>query len=140
MSLPLALGSFVNAVLHTAATVYSFYLASTVAVIVSRFEEPGVERPFRIWGYPLVPLAFAGVCAFLIYSAITYKPSAAVVSGVLLLLGLPLWRRSRRPTTTRIAHMRVPRSLAAAVSLAGGDLAGNARSARRITSPPSARK
>ena len=96
VSLLLVLGSFVNAVLYTAATVYSFYLASTVAVIVLRFKEPGVERPFRVWGYPFVPLAFAGVCGFLIYSAVVYKPSIAAASGGLLLLGLPLWRWSRR--------------------------------------------
>jgi len=92
----IVLGSFVNAVLYTAATVYSFYLASTLAVIVLRFKEPGVERPCRVWGYPLVPLAFAGVCAFLIYSAVVYKPAIAAVSGALLLLGLPLWRWSQR--------------------------------------------
>ena len=96
VALLVVLGSFVNAVLYTAATVYSFYLASTLAVIVLRFKEPAVERPCRVWGYPLVPLAFAGVCAFLIYSAVVYKPSIAAVSGALLLLGLPLWRWSRR--------------------------------------------
>jgi len=90
----LMLGSFVNAVLYTAATVYSFYLASTVAVIVLRFKEPAVARPVRVWGYPLVPLGFAGVCAWLIYSAIEYKPAIAALSGALLVLGVPLWRWS----------------------------------------------
>jgi amino acid transporter len=96
VTLLLALGSFVNAVLYTAATVYSFYLASTVAVIVLRFKEPAVERPVRVWGYPWVPLAFAGVCAWLIYSAIEYNPKIAALSSALLLLGVPLWRWSCR--------------------------------------------
>lgn len=96
VTLLVLLGSFVNAVLYTAATVYSFYLASALAVIVLRFKEPSVERPCRVLGYPLVPLAFAGVCAFLIYSAVVYRPAIAAVSGVLLLLGLPLWCWSRR--------------------------------------------
>ena len=78
------------------AAVYSFYLASTVAVIVLRSKEPAVHRPCRVWGHPFTPLAFAGVCAFLICSAIIYKPSVAVLSGALLLLGLPLWHWSRR--------------------------------------------
>jgi basic amino acid/polyamine antiporter, APA family len=96
VTLLLALGSFVNAVLYTAATVYSFYLASTVAVIVLRFKEPAVERPVRVWGYPWVPLVFAGVCAWLIYSAIEYNPKIAALSSALLLLGVPLWRWSCR--------------------------------------------
>ena len=96
VTLLVVLGSYVNAVLYTAATVYSFYLASALAVIVLRFKEPAVERPCRVWAYPVVPLAFAGVCAFLIYSAVVYRPAIAAVSGALLLLGLPLWRWSGR--------------------------------------------
>jgi APA family basic amino acid/polyamine antiporter len=92
----IALGSFMNAVLYTAATVYSFYLASTLAVLVLRRKEPHVERPYHVAGYPVTPIVFAGVCVFLIYSAVVYKPWIALMSGGLLLLGLPLWRMSDR--------------------------------------------
>lgn len=96
VTLIVVLGSFVDAILYTAATVYSFYLGSTLAVIVLRFKEPHVERPYRVPGYPLTPLVFAGVCAFLIYSAVVYKPWIALVSCGLLALGLPLWLASNR--------------------------------------------
>ena len=96
VTLIVALGSFVDAILYTAATVYSFYFGSTLAVIVLRFKEPHVERPYRVPGYPLTPLVFAGVCAFLIYSAVVYKPWIALVSCGLLALGLPLWLASNR--------------------------------------------
>jgi len=93
-----ALGSFVNAILYTAATVYTFYLASTLAVLVLRRKEPAVERPYRVWGYPWTPLLFAAVCLFLIYSAVVYRPWIALSSCGLLLLGLPIWRLSNRTT------------------------------------------
>jgi amino acid transporter len=96
VTLIIALGTFVNAVLYTAATVYSFYLGSTLAVIVLRLKEPEVDRPYRVPGYPLTPLVFAGVCAFLIYSAIDYKPWIALASCGLLAMGLPLWLASNR--------------------------------------------
>lgn len=92
----LLLGSFVEAILYTAATVYSFYLATTLAVIVLRRKQPEVDRPYRVIGYPFVPLAFAAACGFLIYSAVTYKPLIAGASAALLLLGLPLYRLSKR--------------------------------------------
>lgn len=92
----LALGSFVNAVLYTAAVVYTFYLASTLAVFVLRRKEPSVERPYRIPGYPVVPLMFAGVCLFLIQSAVRYQPTIALAACALLLLGGLLWYQSRR--------------------------------------------
>jgi amino acid transporter len=96
VTLIIVLGTFVNAILYTAATVYSFYLGSTLAVIVLRRKEPHVERPYRVPGYPLTPLVFGGVCTFLIYSAIVYKPWIALVSCGLLALGLPLWLASNR--------------------------------------------
>jgi amino acid transporter len=102
ITLIVTLGSFVNAVLYTAATVYSFYLASTLAVFVLRRKEPQVERPYRVWGYPFTPMVFAAVCLFLIYSAATYKPQIAKVSGGLLLLGLPLWWWSNRLAAGKI--------------------------------------
>jgi amino acid transporter len=92
----LALGSFVGAVLYTAAAVYAFYLGSTMAVIVLRRREPRRHRPFRVPLYPLPPVVFAAVCAWLIWSAIAYKPATAAAAMILLLLGLAVWRWSRR--------------------------------------------
>ena len=91
VGLVLALGSFVNTVLYTAAAVYAFYLATSVAVIVLRRREPEVKRPFRATGYPVTTLIFCGVCVFLIHSAVTYKPWIAAASGGIILLGLPLY-------------------------------------------------
>jgi APA family basic amino acid/polyamine antiporter len=37
-----------------------FYAANAWAVVVLRRKEPGVARPFRVPGYPLVPVVFVG--------------------------------------------------------------------------------
>ncbi len=98
VSLILLLGSFVNTILYTAAAVYLFYLATSLAILVLRRKEPHVARPYRVVGYPFSTLVFCAVCAFLIASAITYKPTIAVAACVLILLGLPLyWLTSRQP-------------------------------------------
>ena len=92
----LALGTFLNAILYTAATVYSFYLATTLAILVLRHKEPQVERPYRVFGYPVVPLMFSAVCTFLIYSAACYKPKVAAICALLLPMGfLPYWLSQR---------------------------------------------
>ena len=98
-SLIVALGTFVNAILYTAAIVYAFYLASTLAVVVLRWKEAVVERPYRVWGYPWTPLLFAAVCLLLIRSAIIYRPWIAMSACGLLLLGLPFWWLSNRMKT-----------------------------------------
>ncbi len=66
------LGSFLNTLVYTAAAVYSFYLATSIGLIVLRFKERDVERPYRVLGYPLVTIIFCGVCAYLIYKSVTY--------------------------------------------------------------------
>jgi len=83
------LGSFIDTLLYTAAPVYTFYLATSLAVIVLRFKEPHVERPYRVTGYPVTTIIFCVVCAFLIYSAVSYAwnqmpKSLCLLEGVLL--------------------------------------------------------
>jgi len=90
------LGSFVNAVLYTAAAVYFFYLATSVAVVVLRFKEPDVVRPYRVIAYPLPTIVFCAACVFLMQSATVYKPWVATGAIVIFLVGLPLYWISNR--------------------------------------------
>ena len=97
IALILCLGSFVNTLLYAAVAVYSFYLATSVAVIVLRFKEPHVERPYRVTAYPLPTLIFCGVCVLLIHSSVSYawsdslrRISFLVLAGVAL-LGLVIY-------------------------------------------------
>ncbi|MHC4942981.1 MAG: APC family permease [Planctomycetota bacterium] len=91
LALIVILGSFLDTVIYTAASVYAFYLATSLAVLVLRRKEPRTERPYRVTGYPVTTLIFSAVCAFLIYSAVVYKPEVAAVSCALVLLGLPVY-------------------------------------------------
>ena len=96
VTLIVALGSFVNTILYMAASVYSFYLATSIAVFVLRRKEPLAERPYRVAGYPWPTLIFCAVCAFLIYSAVAYRPLIAASAFVLLLAGYPVYRLTSR--------------------------------------------
>jgi basic amino acid/polyamine antiporter, APA family len=98
IALIVLLGSFVNAILYTAAAVYSFYLATSLAVVVMRIKEPNAERPFRVTGYLMPTIIFCAVCAFLIRSAVLYKPEIALGALVIFVLGLPLYWISNRMT------------------------------------------
>ncbi len=91
-----SLGSFLNALLYTAAPVYLFFLATSLAVAVLRFREPQTPRPYRTWGYPVTTLVFAATCAFLACSAVVHKPWIAAAALALLLLGPPLYWLSNR--------------------------------------------
>lgn len=98
IGLIVVLGSFVNTILYTAAAVYTFYLATSISVILLRRKEPRIERPYRVTAYPLPTLLFSAVCAWLIYSsvsyAIAYKPVGLCISLGVFMLGIVLYRIS----------------------------------------------
>ncbi|RME90270.1 MAG: amino acid permease [Verrucomicrobia bacterium] len=96
VGLVVALGGLVEAILYTAPAVYTFYLATTVAVAVLRRKEPQTARPYRMWAYPAPAILFGVVCAWLVYRAIIYKPLIAVGAVVLCLLGVPAYLLSQR--------------------------------------------
>jgi len=91
----LVFGGYIDAVLYTAAAVYAFYMATALSVIVLRFKDPHLDRPYKVIAYPLTPLIFSLVCAFLIYSSITYalaiKPASLIVLLAALLTGLLIY-------------------------------------------------
>lgn len=90
LALIMIFGGYIDAILYTAAAVYTFYMGTSLAVIVLRFKEPSVERPYRTWGYPLTPLIFASVCGFLIYSSISYALNYKIMSLYILIAVLAI--------------------------------------------------
>lgn len=85
-----SLGAFVDTLIYTAAAVYAFYLATSVAVLVLRRREPSVPRPYKVTAYPVPTLVFCAVCLFLIQGAVAYRPRTAAVAFGLMALGLPV--------------------------------------------------
>jgi basic amino acid/polyamine antiporter, APA family len=77
-----------------------FYMITGSTLFVFRVREPGMERPYRTWGYPFVPAIFVVVAAaFLCYTFVDNWPNSGY--GLLVILsGIPLFayfaRRRRR--------------------------------------------
>jgi basic amino acid/polyamine antiporter, APA family len=77
-----------------------FWIPVSLAVIVLRRKLPLEPRPFRVPGYPLVPLLFALVMVWIVISALLTAPQESIATLVLIALGLPLYplfRRGNRP-------------------------------------------
>ncbi|HPI52998.1 MAG TPA: hypothetical protein PKX47_12245, partial [Smithellaceae bacterium] len=52
---------------------------------------PDLPRPFRVPLYPLTPLVFIAICAFMLYASLAYTGRGAWVGVCVLLSGIPLW-------------------------------------------------
>jgi basic amino acid/polyamine antiporter, APA family len=73
-----------------------FWALSGVALLVLRRRLADAPRPFRVPGYPLVPLAFVLVMSGILVSAFIENPAEAGATFALLALGLPLYPFFRR--------------------------------------------
>lgn len=75
-----------------------FYGMGASAVFVLR-RRAHLPRPYRVWGYPWVPLAFLTFTAALLLNTLIAKPRDSLVGLGLMLLGVPFylfWKRSGR--------------------------------------------
>lgn len=72
-----------------------FYALGVAAVIVLRKREPELPRPFRVPGYPIVPLLFVAAALVLIANTLLTTPRESLLGIGFILLGLPLYALRR---------------------------------------------
>ena len=81
-----------------------FYALVAGSIFIFRRREPNAERPYRTWGYPVVPVLFLVVSVSLIVQTFINTPRQSGIGLGLILLGLPVYyllqrRQQRAPTT-----------------------------------------
>ncbi|MFA6483133.1 MAG: amino acid permease, partial [Bacteroidales bacterium] len=85
--------------------VFIFYGATSLGVIILRRRMPDAPRPYKVWGYPLVPVIFILFCIGLFMNTIITKPREAAIGLILILAGIPVyfflqWRYSKAGGST----------------------------------------
>lgn len=68
-----------------------FYGMNGLSVFVLRRTWPEARRPYRAWGYPVVPALFLVVTAFLLINTLVATPVRAIAGLGLILSGLPVY-------------------------------------------------
>lgn len=78
--------------------VFIYYGATTLGVFILRKKMPNAHRPYKVWGYPVVPGIVILFCAALFINTIIARPREAVIGMVLMLTGVPLywWFQQKR--------------------------------------------
>lgn len=74
------------------------YGMTAAAVLVLRWKQPGLHRPYKTLGYPVVPLLFIIGAVILIVSTAIDRPRESSMGVCLILAGLPFyfyWKRRR---------------------------------------------
>jgi APA family basic amino acid/polyamine antiporter len=73
------------------------YVLMVAAVFVLRRTRPDLERPYRAWGYPIVPVVYVVLAIALVADLAYLTPSTSGIGCLLVLTGVPFylaWRRA----------------------------------------------
>ncbi len=71
--------------------VYIFYGATATGVFILRRRMPDAHRPYKVWGYPIVPAIFVLFCIGLFFNTIVTRPREAMIGLTLILTGIPVY-------------------------------------------------
>jgi basic amino acid/polyamine antiporter, APA family len=74
-----------------------FYALMVGAVIIMRRKAPEMTRPYRTWGYPIVPVIYIAMAVTVILDLAYLAPFTAGIGSLLVLTGIPaylIWRKS----------------------------------------------
>ena len=70
---------------------WMFYMIAGSTVFVFRRREPHADRPYRVWGYPVVPAVFVLVSAALLYYTFTDNLKSSAGGCLAILAGVPVF-------------------------------------------------
>jgi APA family basic amino acid/polyamine antiporter len=73
-----------------------FYVLTIAGLFVLRRKQPNAERPYRAFGYPVIPALYMVVASLIAVVLLIYKPATSLPGLALVLTGIPVyfaWRR-----------------------------------------------
>jgi len=78
-----------------------FYMVTATTVFVYRKKLPDAVRPYRVWGYPVLPALFVIAAGILLFYSYAENLKNSLIGTGIILLGVPLFAllRKRRPLT-----------------------------------------
>lgn len=87
--------TFEQIMTYSTVVISVFFVMAVIGVILLRRDKPRQPRPYKAWGYPLTPILFALVMSGFILDVCLKEPDETLFGLLLLVVGLPLYRKSR---------------------------------------------
>jgi len=85
-------GTYDQLITYVVFASWIFYAMGALAVMRLRRSAPGLDRPYRTWGYPVTPVVFTLFAIALVTATVVETPREALVGMVLILAGLVPYR------------------------------------------------
>jgi APA family basic amino acid/polyamine antiporter len=92
-------GSFRQLFSITIFSEWLFYMIAGSTIFTFRRREPNASRPYRVWGYPWVPILFVAASAILLYFTFTDNLRNSALGVAVIMSGIPFfWFFARQRT------------------------------------------
>jgi basic amino acid/polyamine antiporter, APA family len=78
-----------------------FYVLTIAGLFVLRRKQPDADRPYKAFGYPVIPALYIVTASAIAIVLLIYKPATSLPGLALVLTGIPvyfLWRRTGSPS------------------------------------------
>ncbi len=89
--LVLAVGKFQALFSITLFAEWLFYMLTTSTVFIFRRRQPDAPRPYRVWGYPVVPAVFVLASAVLLAYTFASNVRNSIIGSAVIILGVPVY-------------------------------------------------
>ncbi len=83
-----------------------FYILTILGLFVLRRTRPDAERPYKAFGYPVLPAIYIVVAIFIDVVLLRYKPQYTWPGLIIVLLGIPVYFVWHRPKSGSSAEER----------------------------------
>jgi len=90
-SLLILTGTFGTLFTYVSVIITLFSALTVGSVIVLRYKRPDLHRPYRLWGYPIVPILFITANLWIVWGSVTEKPFESLVGLFIVCLGIPAY-------------------------------------------------
>lgn len=84
-------GSYSNLLDYVVFAVLLFYILTVGGIIVLRIRWKDVERPYKVWLYPVLPIIYIALAGFICVNLLIYKPEYTYPGLGIVLLGIPVY-------------------------------------------------
>ncbi|MDD5570284.1 MAG: amino acid permease [Bacteroidales bacterium] len=89
-------GTYSDLLDYVVFAVLLFYILTILSVFILRVKKPELERPYKAFGYPVIPALYILTTSVIMIILLFYKPNYTFPGLIIVLLGIPLyyiWRK-----------------------------------------------
>ncbi len=84
-------GSYGNLLDYVVIAVLFFYILTITAIFVLRVKRPDAIRPYKVWGYPWLPLMYILLASVICYQLLWFKPEFTRPGLLIVAAGIPVY-------------------------------------------------